>query len=79
MTTAVTAANLGSESEVVMDRVAISVLRDYNGLCASMDERFGRAKAFLVIDKKTGKPIETIGYVYSVRCAYDDDHGKRDV
>lgn len=43
-----------------MDRVAISVLRDYNGLCASMDERFGRAKAFLVIDKKTGKPIETI-------------------
>ena len=60
MTTAVTAANVGSESEVAMDRVAISVLRDYNGLCASMDERFGRAKAFLVIDKKTGKPLETI-------------------
>jgi predicted Fe-Mo cluster-binding NifX family protein len=43
-----------------MDRVAISVRRDYEGLCASMDERFGRAKAFLVIDKKTGKAIETI-------------------
>jgi predicted Fe-Mo cluster-binding NifX family protein len=25
-----------------------------------MDARFGRAKAFLVIDKKTGKAIETI-------------------
>ena len=43
-----------------MDRVAISVLRDFEGLCASMDKRFGRAKAFLVIDKKTGKAIETI-------------------
>ena len=43
-----------------MDRVAISVLRDFEGLCASMDERFGRAKAFLVVDKKTGRAIETI-------------------
>jgi predicted Fe-Mo cluster-binding NifX family protein len=43
-----------------MDRVAISVLRDYEGLCASMDERFGRAQAFLVVDRKTGKTIETI-------------------
>ena len=43
-----------------MDRVAISVQRDYDGLCASIDERFGRAKAFLVVDKKTGKAIETI-------------------
>ena len=43
-----------------MDRVAISVLRDYEGLCASMDGRFGRAKAFLVVDKKTGKTLEMI-------------------
>ena len=43
-----------------MDRVAISVRRDFEGLCASMDERFGRAKAFLVVDKKTGRAIETI-------------------
>ena len=43
-----------------MGRVAISVLRDFEGLCASMDERFGRAKAFLVVDGSTGKPIETI-------------------
>jgi len=43
-----------------MDRVAISVQRDYEGLCASMDERFGRAKAFLVVDRRTGKTIETI-------------------
>lgn len=43
-----------------MDRVAISVLRDYEGLCASMDERFGRAKAFLVVDGKTGETIDTI-------------------
>jgi predicted Fe-Mo cluster-binding NifX family protein len=43
-----------------MDRVAISVLRDFEGLCASMDERFGRARAFLVVDRRTGKTIETI-------------------
>jgi predicted Fe-Mo cluster-binding NifX family protein len=43
-----------------MDRIAISVLRDYEGLCATMDERFGRAKAFLVVDGRTGKAIETI-------------------
>jgi predicted Fe-Mo cluster-binding NifX family protein len=60
MTSAVTAADVGNGSEVAMHRVAISVRRDYEGLCASMDERFGRAKAFLVIDKKTGRPIETI-------------------
>jgi predicted Fe-Mo cluster-binding NifX family protein len=54
------AADMGSESEAAMDRVAISVLRDFEGLCASMDERFGRAKAFLVVDKKDGKTIETI-------------------
>jgi predicted Fe-Mo cluster-binding NifX family protein len=53
-----------------MDRVAISVLRDYEGLCASMDERFGRAKAFLVVDGKTGKTIDTIENVPA-----DTSHG----
>lgn len=43
-----------------MDRVAISILHDFEGLCASMDDRFGRAKAFLVVDKKTGRALETI-------------------
>lgn len=43
-----------------MDRVAISVLRDFLGLCASMDHRFGRAEAFLVVDGRTGKTIDTI-------------------
>jgi predicted Fe-Mo cluster-binding NifX family protein len=60
MTTAMAAEGMGSESEEAMDRVAISILRDFEGLCASMDERFGRAKAFLVVDKETGKTIETI-------------------
>ena len=58
MTTAMAAEGMGSESEEAMDRVAISIHRDYEGLCASMDERFGRAKAFLVVDKETGKTIE---------------------
>ncbi len=60
MTTGMAAADMGSEPEAAMDRVAISVLRDYEGLCASMDQRFGRAKAFLVVDKRTGKTIDTI-------------------
>jgi predicted Fe-Mo cluster-binding NifX family protein len=51
---------MGTGWKGVMDRVAISVLRDYDGLCASIDERFGRARAFLIVDKKTGKAIETI-------------------
>jgi predicted Fe-Mo cluster-binding NifX family protein len=46
-----------------MDRIAISVLRDFEGLCASMDERFGRAKAFLVVDKRTGKALEVLDNV----------------
>jgi predicted Fe-Mo cluster-binding NifX family protein len=49
-----------TERESAMDRVAISVIRDYEGLCASMDARFGRAKAFLVVDKKTGRTVEII-------------------
>ena len=60
MTTQTAAAGMGTKETAAMDRVAISVLRDFEGLCASIDERFGRAKAFLVIDKKTGKTIETL-------------------
>jgi predicted Fe-Mo cluster-binding NifX family protein len=48
-----------AEAQAV-DRVAITVHRDYEGLCASMDDRFGRAKAFLVVDKKTGKALEVL-------------------
>jgi predicted Fe-Mo cluster-binding NifX family protein len=51
---------MGTEWRGTVDRVAISVQRDYEGLCASIDERFGRAEAFLVVDKKTGRAIETI-------------------
>lgn len=43
-----------------MDRIAISVRRDFEGLCASMDARFGRARTFLVVCGKTGKTLETI-------------------
>lgn len=43
-----------------MSRIAISVLRGDRGLYASMDDRFGRAEAFLVVDGATGEPVETI-------------------
>jgi predicted Fe-Mo cluster-binding NifX family protein len=60
MTAQIAVAGMGTEGEAAMDRVAISVRRDYEGLCASMDGRFGRAKAFLVVDRGTGKTVETI-------------------
>jgi predicted Fe-Mo cluster-binding NifX family protein len=43
-----------------MDRIAISIVRDDKGLNDRMDERFGRAEAFLVIDASTGEAVETI-------------------
>ena len=43
-----------------MSKVAISVLRGRLGLDASMDDRFGRAEAFLVVERETGEAIETI-------------------
>lgn len=43
-----------------MDRIAISIVRNEKGLNDLMDERFGRAEAFLVIDGKTGEAVETI-------------------
>ena len=43
-----------------MDRIAISILRNEKGLDDRMDERFGRAEAFLVVDAESGQPVETI-------------------
>ncbi len=43
-----------------MGRIAISVTRNGEGMQALMDDRFGRAEAFLVVDRESGKAIETI-------------------
>jgi predicted Fe-Mo cluster-binding NifX family protein len=43
-----------------MDRIAISILRNDKGLGDRMDDRFGRAEAFLVVDGATGEAVETI-------------------
>jgi predicted Fe-Mo cluster-binding NifX family protein len=43
-----------------MDRIAISIVRNEKGLNDPMDDRFGRAEAFLVVDAATGEPVETI-------------------
>ena len=46
-----------------MDRVAISIVPQKKGLSDPMDDRFGRAEAFLVVDNATGEAIETIDNV----------------
>jgi predicted Fe-Mo cluster-binding NifX family protein len=43
-----------------MARIAISVTRDGEGMHALMDGRFGRAAAFLIVDRETGEVVETI-------------------
>jgi len=43
-----------------MSRIAISIVRDDKGLSNSMDDRFGRAAAFLVVDGATSQVVETI-------------------
>ena len=43
-----------------MNRVAISIVPGEKGLDDQMDERFGRAEAFLVVDATTGETVETI-------------------
>ncbi len=43
-----------------MSRVAISVTREGEGMDALMDSRFGRAEAFLVVDRETGEVVETL-------------------
>jgi predicted Fe-Mo cluster-binding NifX family protein len=44
-----------------MSRIAISIVGNDNGLSALMDDRFGRAEAFLVVDGDTNEVLETIG------------------
>jgi predicted Fe-Mo cluster-binding NifX family protein len=43
-----------------MSKVAISIRRGGKGLFAPMDDRFGRAEAFLVVERETGEVIEII-------------------
>ena len=44
-----------------MGRIAISVTRGGEGMNALMDGRFGRAEAFLVLERETGEVVEMIG------------------
>ena len=43
-----------------MARIAISVTRNGEGTQALMDGRFGRAEAFLVVDRESGEAVEII-------------------
>ena len=43
-----------------MNRIAISIVPNDKGLNDLMDDRFGRAEAFLVVDGDTGQAVETI-------------------
>ena len=43
-----------------MDTVAISIVPRDKGLSDPMDDRFGRAEAFLLVDRATGEAVETI-------------------
>jgi predicted Fe-Mo cluster-binding NifX family protein len=43
-----------------MSRIAISVTHEGEGMNALMDGRFGRAEAFLVVDRGSGEVVETI-------------------
>jgi predicted Fe-Mo cluster-binding NifX family protein len=43
-----------------MSKIAISIRRSGEGLSSSMDDRFGRAEAFLVVERENGAAIETI-------------------
>ena len=43
-----------------MGRIAISVTRSGEGTHALMDGRFGRAEAFLVVERENGEVVETI-------------------
>jgi len=43
-----------------MSRIAISIRRRGHGLSTSMDDRFGRAEAFLVVERENGEAVETI-------------------
>ena len=45
-----------------MNTIAITILRDphNDGLSAIMDGRFGRAEAFLIVNRETGEVVDTI-------------------
>lgn len=43
-----------------MGRIAISVTHEGEGMDALMDGRFGRAEAFLMVDRESGEVVETI-------------------
>jgi predicted Fe-Mo cluster-binding NifX family protein len=43
-----------------MDKIAVSIVRTEKDLNGRMDERFGRAEAFLVVDAVSGEAVETI-------------------
>ena len=61
MTTQTAVENTGGKCrEVAMSRIAISVVRNGEGLSALMDDRFGRAEGFVVVDGESGEAIETI-------------------
>ena len=71
MTTRVAVMDTASrEKEIAMDRIAISIVRNEKGLNDPMDDRFGRAEAFLVVDGVTGEAVETID-----NASVDASHG----
>ena len=53
-----------------MNRIAVSIVRNEKGLDDLMDDRFGRAQAFLVVDGATGEAVETID-----NASVDAQHG----
>ena len=54
------AAEAGGKEEETMGRIAISVTHEGEGMDALMDGRFGRAEAFLMVDRESGEVVETI-------------------
>jgi predicted Fe-Mo cluster-binding NifX family protein len=54
------AVEAGIMAEETMGRIAISVTHEGEGMDALMDGRFGRAEAFLLVDRQTGEVVETI-------------------
>jgi predicted Fe-Mo cluster-binding NifX family protein len=48
------------EQENQLSKIAITVLREGEGLLALLDGRFGRAFAFLIVDTDSGEVVETI-------------------
>ena len=70
MTIQTAAADTGSKEEEAMGRIAVSVTHQGEGMDALMDGRFGRAEAFLVVERKSGEAVETIA-----NTSVDASHG----